>query len=75
MLDIDDATLAAARDYAASRGLSVDEAISRLTRFAIDLEADPVVRARRRGFPMMTPRPGHTVTHAMVEQVLDEIGY
>ncbi|WP_150462717.1 hypothetical protein [Nesterenkonia ebinurensis] len=74
-LDIDEPTLVAARRYAASRGISVDEAISYLTRFAIDVEDDPVVRARHRGFPMMEPRPGHKVTHQMVEEALDEIDY
>lgn len=73
LLDIDEPTLAAARKYARTRGISLDQAVSELSRSAIGFEDDPVVRARRRGFPMMEPRPGHKVTHEMVEQTLDEI--
>ena len=70
MLDIDEGTLIAARDYASAHGISLDEAVSRLTRIAIDAESDPIARARRRGFPMMNPRRDYVVTDEMVAQAL-----
>lgn len=75
MLELDERSLAAARQYADAHGISIDEAISTLTLIAIDSESDPVIRARRRGFPMKSPRPGYVVTHEMVEQARDEIDY
>ncbi len=70
-LAVDDDVLAAARDLARGRGVTVGKVISDLARAALTEAAPTPHEVGRLGFPVL-PRRGVIVTDELVNQIRDE---
>ena len=69
-LDLDERLLAVARSRAATRGVTLGQAISELGLLGHDAERGAEPPGPPAGFPMLPPVPGHVITDDMVEQAL-----
>lgn len=71
-LDLEDEVLAVARSLAASEGVSLGAAVSRLARAGIEHRSAPPTDVVYSPFPVLIGGAGHLVTDAMVAEARDD---